>query len=551
MDSCKSKAPPNLDICKNVITVIQRLNSSTIIVCGTHAENPTCWFLRNNASYLASDIEGHELVKDGKGISPPSPFQRPVTITVEGNIYSAMSDTIDGSGAIQRTYGRLKNLKTEDKWLQNPSYVGSAWIKAEDSSMDEIYFFFSEAEGSGALEGDPFKSRVGRVCKVDDGASKAAHDSWTTFLKARLVCGYPTESKYFNKIVDSFVLPAGSDARKGTVYGIFSNLWNCTAICAYAQANIDSAFKTPKLKGFTGSLPGNQRPGKCTTSTIPRNVLTTIRNYPEIEESIQPIDERPLYFIKQGNYTRVTATRVQAVNRNLYPVLFLGMGNGKIHKVLHSNGKVFIVSEISPFKNEAPVSAITLDSVTGHLFVGTPLETVRLPLADCEAYGNSCQQCVAARDPYCGWDQAAEMCVPVAEAANRNESAILQNVDELNVSLCYDGPGTRSLDKQAEDLTVDSSAYLYLPCPVRSYHAVYTWSYNQKEHFNCTIRDGSCSLFFSGQPPTSGGLYQCLANEDGLLELVAAYNVRVSGGDTPALAGTALLLGLTAAYALI
>ncbi|XP_072346683.1 semaphorin-7A-like [Scyliorhinus torazame] len=551
MDSCKSKAPPNLDICKNVITVIQRLNSSTIIVCGTHAENPTCWFLRNNASQLASDNEGHEIVKDGKGISPPSPYQRPVTITVEGNIYSATTDTTEGSGAIQRTYGRLKNLKTEDKWLQNPRYVGSAWIKAEDSSMDEIYFFFSETEGSGALQGDPFKSRVGRVCKVDDGASKAAQDSWTTFLKARLVCGYPTESKYFNKIIDAFVLPADGDARKGTVYGIFSSLWNCTAICAYAQANIDSAFKTPKLKGFTGTLPGNQRPGKCTTSTISRNVLTTIRNYPEIEESIQPVTERPLYFIKQGNYTRVIATRVLGANHNLYPVLFLGMGNGKIHKVLHSNGKAFIISELSPFKNEAPVSSMTLDSVTGHLFVGTPLETVRLPLANCEGYGSTCPQCVAARDPYCGWDQAAGKCVPVAEAANRNDSAVLQSVGGLNDSLCYDGPGARSLDKQAQDLTVDSSAYLYLPCPVRSYHAVYTWSYNRKEQFNCTIRDGSCSLIYSGPPPAGEGLYQCQATENGLTEMVAAYNVRVSAGATAALACTALLLGLAAACALI
>ncbi|XP_078063494.1 semaphorin-7A, partial [Mustelus asterias] len=535
------------DVCKNVITVVQRLNSSTIIVCGTHAENPICWFLQNNDTQLAKDNEGHQLLKDGKGISPPSPLQRSVTIAVEGSLYSAISDT-EGSGGIQRSYGSLKNLKTDNKWFQNPRFVGSAWAKAEDSSMDEVYFFFSETESSAALIGDPFKSRIGRVCKVDEGTAKTTPDSWTTFLKARLVCGFPQESKYFNRIIDAFVLPVEHDPRKGIVYGIFSSLWNFTAICAYRQTHIDAVFKTPKLKGFTGSLPANLKPGKCTTGNIPKNVLAAIRSYPEIEESI---NQSPLYYIKQGNYTRVTADSVKGANQKFYQVLFVGMGNGNIHKVLHSNGKIFIISELSPFKNEAPISSMTLDSSMGYLFVGTPLETVRLPLANCEGYGSSCQQCVAARDPYCGWDQGTGRCVPVSEAVSGNNSVPLQSVEELNVSLCFDGAGDLTLDGWSQELTVDSGTYLYLPCPVKSYHAVYTWSYNQKEQFNCTIRDESCTLFFTGRLPMSGGLFQCLASEDGLKEVVAVYNVRVNGGSSPALAITAVLFALVAACALI
>ncbi|XP_078390156.1 semaphorin-7A-like [Cetorhinus maximus] len=548
-DSCKSKGTLNLDFCKNVITVIQRLNSSTIILCGTHAGSPTCWFL--NRTQLASDKDGHKLMKDGKGISPPSPFQRPVTIAVEGNVYSAITDTSLGGGAIHRSYGRLKNLRTEDKWLQNPRFVGSAWIKLKDSSKDEIYFFFSETDGSVALNGEPFKSRIGRVCKVDEGATKAAQDSWTTFLKARLICGFPKELRYFNKIVDAFVLRVEDDPRKSIVYGIFSSLWNCTAVCAYSQVDIDRAFKTSKLKGFTGNLPMNPRPGTCIRGSVPKNVLAVIRNHPEIEEPIYPIKEHPLYFIKHSNYTRVTADRVKGANHNFYLVLFLGMGNGKIHKVLHSNGKAFIISELSPFKNEAPISAMTLDSSTGHLFVGTPLETVQLPLADCEGYGSICQPCVAARDPYCGWDQDNGKCVSVSEALNSSDSMILQSVEQLNVSLCDDEQDVQSFDKRSEVLTVDSGVYLYLPCPVKSYHAVYSWSYNQKDQYNCTIRDGSCSLFFNQQLPTSGGLFECLASEDGLKEVVAVYTVRVNAGSSPAVASTAVIFGLVAVFLLM
>uniref|UniRef100_UPI00398EB3D1 semaphorin-7A n=1 Tax=Pristiophorus japonicus TaxID=55135 RepID=UPI00398EB3D1 len=546
-ESCKSKGPPSQDDCENVITVIERVNSSTVMVCGTHAGSPTCWFLRNNGTQLVMDKEGHGFVIDGKEISPPSPAQRPVTIAVEGNLYSAMTS----SGTIQRSYWKGKHLRTEDKWFQNPTFVGSAWIKLKDSSKDEIYFFFSETEDSAGLDGKPYRSRIGRVCKVDEGASKTAQESWTTFLKARLICGFPTELRLFNKIEDAFVLLVEDDPRGSIVYGIFSSLWNSTAICAYSQVDIDRAFKTSRLKGYTGNLAGNQRPGTCTTGNVPKNVLSAIRNHPEIEDPIYPIKRHPLYVMKHSSYTRITADRVKGASQNFYQVLFLGTGNGKIHKVLHSNGKSFIIAELSPFKAEAPISVMTLDSSKGHLFVGTSRETVRLPLADCEAYGSSCKQCVAARDPYCGWDRASGKCVAIPWDLNVSNSTIVQNVEQLNVSICDGSSDVVVFSERPKELSINSGAYLYLPCPVRSYHAVYTWSYNQKDQFACTIKDGSCPLIFNGEVPMSEGLFKCTASEDGLKEELAVYKVTLNEGSAPMLERTALLLSLAAVCALM
>ncbi|XP_067878826.1 semaphorin-7A [Heterodontus francisci] len=550
-DSCKSKGPPTPDFCENVITVIQRLNSSTIIICGTHAGSPACWFLHNNGTELANDKEGHGIMRDGKGISPPSPIHRPISITVEGDLYSAITGSSLSTGVIQRCYGRLKQMKTEDKWLLNPRFVGSAWIKLKDSSKDEIYFFFTETDNNVALDGEPHRSRIGRVCKIDEGASRAPVDTWTTFLKARLICGFPTQSRHFNKIEDAFVLLSEDDPRNSVVYGIFSSLWNSTAICAYSQADIDRAFKTSRLKGFTGNLPGNQRPGTCTTSIVPKNILTIIKNFPEIEDPIYPIKEQPLYVMKHSSYTRITVDRVKGANQKLYHVLFLGTGNGKIHKVLYSNGKSFIISELSPFKTEAPISAMTLDSSMGQMFVGTPLETVRLPLANCEGYGSTCKQCVAARDPYCGWDRANEKCAPISHALNSNDSEILQNVEQLNVSICDGTSDIVAFDEQPKELTIKSGAYLYLPCPVKSYHAVYTWSYNQKDQFTCTIKDGSCPLMLNGEVPISEGLFKCTASEDGLKEELAVYKVRLNGGNAPALESMTFAFGLAVTFALM
>ncbi|XP_062897754.1 semaphorin-7A [Mobula hypostoma] len=542
---CQSKVSASQELCENVITVIQRVNKTTIIICGTYAGSPKCWFLPNNRTQLASDKEGRQIiVQDGRDITPSVPRQRPITITVGEDLYSAISSTSQNSGSIQRSYGWMKHLKSEDKWFQNPTFVGSAWIQMTDRNKDEVYFFFRETNGSTALDGEPYRAYVGRVCKIDEGGSKTAgQDSFTTFLKARLICGFPTESRLFNKIEDAFVLHAEDDPKNSMVYGVFSSLWNSTGICAYSQSDIEQAFRNPKLKGFTGNLPGGQRPGTCIKVTPPK-VIQAIRSFPEIEAPIYPFLNHPLYVMKHNNYTRITADRVKGANQDVYHVLFLGTGNGKIHKVLLNSGKSFIISELSPFTAEAPVSIMTLDSSMGHLYVGTPVEMVRLPLANCADYGSTCVQCVAARDPYCGWNRTSGECVAVPRTLSVTDSDVVQNIDQLNVSVCDGASDVVVLSEEPTELIISSGAYLYLPCPVKSYHAVYTWSYN-KDQFTCTIKDGSCPLMFNGEVPVRKGLFKCTAIEDGLREELAAYKVTLNKGSTLGLERTAFILILT------
>eukprot|EP00061_Rhincodon_typus_P003218 g19561.t1 len=62
----------------------------------------------------------------------------------------------------------------------------------------------------------------------------------------------------------------------------------------------------------------------CGISNLPKNVLSAIRTYPEIEDSISPMKDQPLYTIKHTSYTKITVDRVKATNQNYYPVLFIG-----------------------------------------------------------------------------------------------------------------------------------------------------------------------------------------------------------------------------------
>lgn len=60
--------------------------------------------------------------------------------------------------------------------------------------------------------------------QVDQGEKPASGDFWSTFLKARLVCGRPHEPLTFHRLEDAFVFREAGQA-EATLYGVFSSPW--------------------------------------------------------------------------------------------------------------------------------------------------------------------------------------------------------------------------------------------------------------------------------------------------------------------------------------
>ena len=61
--------------------------------------------------------------------------------------------------------------------------------------------------------------------QVDEGGIKPLlTDSWTTFMKARVMCGSGSTQQQYNNIRQAVVLTA-QDKRAGVLYGLFSNPW--------------------------------------------------------------------------------------------------------------------------------------------------------------------------------------------------------------------------------------------------------------------------------------------------------------------------------------
>lgn len=53
----------------------------------------------------------------------------------------------------------------------------------------------------------------------------------------------------------------------------------------------------------------------------------------------------------------------------------------------------------------------------GQLYVGGTTAAVQLGVGECSRYA-SCNDCLVARDPHCGWDLLRGLCAAVAGASN-------------------------------------------------------------------------------------------------------------------------------------
>lgn len=60
--------------------------------------------------------------------------------------------------------GRLPHLDFSS--APGIEFVGAALLPEKDNSKDEIFFFYNEVNETAGLDDEPYKARLGRVCKV-------------------------------------------------------------------------------------------------------------------------------------------------------------------------------------------------------------------------------------------------------------------------------------------------------------------------------------------------------------------------------------------------
>ncbi|KAM9311665.1 plexin-C1 [Gastrophryne carolinensis] len=139
----------------------------------------------------------------------------------------------------------------------------------------------------------------------------------------------------------------------------------------------------------------------------------------KVHDRLMPINSKPT--ITHGNLTAVYAMEVQ---KRL--VLFLGTGNGQLLKVsLNSNYGTSCANVLHEFKEEEAIfRTMLLDPVdNNYIYVATAFQIKRLKIANCEQY-ESCNECLSAEDPHCGWCQSEKRCSTKGECKS---TALLEN----------------------------------------------------------------------------------------------------------------------------
>lgn len=532
---CKNKGKNAETECLNYIRILHKVGDDRMYVCGTNAFDPECYYM----SFSDDALTFEKNMEDGKGKCPFDPFQRYASIMEGNELYSATSMNFLGSEPVlMRSSSGTIRTEFKSSWLNEPTFVSMAQMpeskESESGDDDKVYLFFSET----AVECDCYNklvvSRVARVCKGDLGGQRTLQKKWTTFLKARIDCPV-LESQLPYIIRDAYRwCDPEKDWKSCIFYTVFtaqSDTSDLSAVCAYRVSDISRVFAEGKYKTtvpvetsfvkwvmYSGEVPV-PRPGACInnearkagiqkTLDLPDRTLQFVKDKPLMDQIIQPIGDKPLLVRRGATFTQIIVNQMKAADGNKYPVMFIGTDKGTVLKAVNYDGEMFIIEEVQIFHPPQPIrilkfSNITIQDVHGQLYAGSDTGVAQIPLATCER-SSSCMDCVLARDPHCGWNNALGKCVFIS----KSQRDIIQSVKVGDASLCPDADPIKPLNwsiREGEDLK--------LSCLPLSSLGKIIW---QKNNINLTasaalqLQDG---LLIQNVSLSDAGRYRCLSVE--------------------------------------
>ncbi|XP_036133944.1 semaphorin-4B isoform X2 [Molossus molossus] len=556
---CSFKGKDPQRDCQNYIKILLPLNSSHLFTCGTGAFSPLCTYINVENFTLARDQAGKVLLEDGKGRCPFDPNFKSTALMVDGELYTGtVSNFLGNDPAISRSQSR-RPTKTESSlnWLQDPAFVASAYIPESLGSLegddDKIYFFFSETGQEFEFFENTIVSRIARICKGDEGGGRILQQRWTSFLKAQLLCLRPDDSFPFNVLQDVFTLsPSPQDWRDTLFYGVFTSQWHRgttegSAICVFTMKDVQRAFnglykevnrETQQWYTVTYEVP-TPRPGACITNStrerkissslqLPDRVLNFLKDHFLMDGQVR---SHLLLLQPQARYQRVAVHRVRGLHHT-YDVLFLGTGDGRLHKAVSVGPRVHIIEELQIFSPGQPVQNLLLDPDRGLLYAASHSGVVQVPVANCSLY-QSCGDCLLARDPYCAWSSSKCRHISLYHHGATSRSWI-QDIegantrDLCNTSMVKPRVAVPAGEKPCEQVQFQPNSVNTLTCPLLSNLATRLWLHNGVP----VNGSASCRVLSTGDLLLAGsqqelGVFQCWSLEEDFRQLVASYCPKV------------------------
>ncbi|CAN9506810.1 unnamed protein product [Ophioblennius macclurei] len=511
--------------CDFKMTVVQRRENSTkVFVCGTNNKETLCCDM-DISEQSPSCIPDEKTKNIKESIQGFIDKQSEHSILVESGQSADLYVTYSGSQerfGIHK-FGSRMVLPAPDK---EQHYAGLVLSRRRDSPLqDKVYAFYKQKNGDVQLDGQMWTSFVTQVCMSDVGGPKNHLQSrWTSQLNARLFCGDRERKQHFSELVDTASVHA--DSWENTkIYGLFRNEWGMSAVCVYTIRDINSVFMNSMFRGQTSENPLN-RPRRCVedSTKFPSETLSLIDKTSEMKDWVQPVDQSEPFLFSHHNYTHICVDSVKQMVNSSRTVVFLSLNNGGIHKVVQHEKESFIIAEYRPFNQHTHIENIILHTSSKKLYVSTRDKLVQIDVVNCTQYGNTCEDCVLSRDPYCGWKDGR--CTSDTHGA-------VQDVARGDPAVCSGGVQGYRLQLKAgrrgeNDVAVPFQSRYFLNCAVSSHHARYTWKGPDRRTV-CNSQEEQCVYLIHSMSPEQQGLYECQSEERGHHKVLAQYQLKLNG----------------------
>ncbi|CAH8575255.1 unnamed protein product [Dicrocoelium dendriticum] len=296
-------------------------------------------------------------------------------------------------------------------------------------------------------------ARLIRICKGDRGGlPHVSADTFATFAKADLLCqASDEEGNYF---FYTQVTSAFWDNSTQRLYAAFTTeKWAPmgSALCVYPKENIENAFSGPLL---LSNIVGISRPPSPVPNSFPNICerfnaanLTAAElsigrrmslSFPNRYNAIEPLYKRAVLMQTGPEWIHLQVYDLPALPIHYHfgnPVrttmIWLGTRNALTRVVLYEAGSSQVVCKLGELHTGQalnllaqtiqgnPPSSVNYDPVEevrnlkvtlDKLFIATNRQVLWLPLTDCSRY-TTYDDCMASKDPYCGWSWPYGQCV--------------------------------------------------------------------------------------------------------------------------------------------
>ncbi|XP_041428406.1 plexin-B3-like isoform X2 [Xenopus laevis] len=261
------------------------------------------------------------------------------------------------------------------------------------SNKNHVYFLFFR-RGKSQMD---YNTYLGSVCTGDIHLY--------SYVEVPLVCqgGY------------NLAQAAYLETRNGELFVVFAasqgptpNPSSRTALCSYKMEDIEMTIERARELCYTaeGKNKDNKEEAvieygvnsKCVklSPDSPKSFQCGGEHTPSPIASRVPVEATPLL------EDQPSLTAVAALAEDTYTVAFLGDAAGNIHKVFVSSNTGVVYSKVASLQGSPVNSDLILDDKAKQLYVMTESKVTKMPVAECSSY-SSCDSCLAAGDPFCGW----------------------------------------------------------------------------------------------------------------------------------------------------